>query len=780
MIASFKKIVGSQKGDLGASLVLIAISLAMIIPIIAFVIDLLSIFSSRERVQHQLRFASLAAIEEYMGRECLPQESARRCHDERVQLARSRVNLELATWDTGSYGTSQLNVRSEIWGDPNSSNVELDFGRFMTGGELYFESDSSVIDSGINSCAKPPCFLPLDRYQPSSRFNFASAARLTTEPDFTFLTHFAAAAIGLKEVHLALTATSSVVPRRGCFVVDISPSSAYATHTPVPPPYRTSGSAQVDYWGVTYHSINLQTGELVNPQNVFDRSDYGKSNERGDRLPSYYAYTLWEDNFHIDSISWAQQTRWVDRLFNTMTDPDLQAPPRPVADDNWTRGGEIIDNTIHFKDDYRRIAGLNDADRYSNHFDIDYPYHPTPDEESGKYAVLKDYDNAGVLPLPDPTDRLYYRVDDAVTPQPLTDIMYALNQAFRTFKDRAVRGDKACLILYDKELKWPRVVRMTDDFDYLIRLSNFGPPGTLTDDVLVDDDVDVLSILSAAHSDGIIAEENGEPIDDPNSPWREISARHIMHPDFLPQRDNATNMLLGIDEALAQILANQNDENGVYASYFIVHIGDGLANCPNPDSFDQCKNKYDEHHEALFGYRPEDAPPPNPGGLEARAEVAATSNIPIHFVQLGDHVAPHSVDIQKNDNDANPVCYTDSELRADGSRGSYVNGCVFNEQACDSDRLRVGYKAASSTIPYMQINLDLYGIAKRTQGMWAPIRPASDSCSIAECRPGIRLEDPYCRPQRQQMEQYFIDIIGDNPYTVVAVDDLPEPAFIPD
>lgn len=661
---------GVRRRERGGVLILVALSVAMIGLLVSFTVDVMNLLGGREEVQHHLRFAALSGVEEYFTISCNEGELAASCHERKLQEALTAVNADLDEWTNGT--RFELEADTDLQ-PSTAANVRVIPGRWLTQ-----ESGDDTCPSGKTA----PCFKPVDLDYP-----FASAVQIITKDNFGIDTFFSGAFFGREVVHLDTGATAAAVPRRGCFVVDISSSVAYLTHLP---------SHEAQDWD---HNTSTPT------TNVND--------DVSDELPAHYAFALAGDNLDNPSVS-TNKARYEDWW-------DIMCAP---GADNSVRGEGVHPNTHHFCDDYVKMTRLINDD-YRNYTDKYSPYHPDPDQNS-RYSAGEE--------------RFRYRIDKSTDPEPFATIVQALNQAFQSYRQRSVAGDKACLILYDRKLTWPRVVRLTDDFDYLVSLTDFGNKEALTDDPDLNLDIAALN----------------------NASGRELSIRHGIFPDYLPWQSIYSNMVLGLQEAMSQIAFDQAAEMGVSSSYFVVHFGDGLVNCKDEDdgSGITCINNYDTHLEGL-------------ADIDAIAVQAELESIPLHFIQFGDYVQPHTVDLATPEStEASPKCYTDAQARALGHGWRFTKGCTdeFNNPCSQAD-IEDSFYAASSDTPYMQINNDLYQIAQKAKGLWAPIRPVPNNCTVNECDPytngGLRTTDPLCRTPLQQMEDYLAEIVGQNPFTIV-------------
>jgi hypothetical protein len=114
---------------------------------------------------------------------------------------------------------------------------------------------------------------------------------------------------------------------------------------------------------------------------------------------------------------------------------------------------------VHYASDYSLVRTLSDAEYMLDPKFADH--HPSPSDMGGKYSV---------------PHFSRFRVDAYpadIGPEPLTSVLTGLRQLITAMKEQAVAGDKIALIFYDDHLAWPRVVKLTSDWDYLLSLTDF-------------------------------------------------------------------------------------------------------------------------------------------------------------------------------------------------------------------------------------------------------------------------------------------------------------------
>lgn len=698
-------------------MLLLVILLPVFVIFAAFAIDLTSSASHIQISRQQVKLAALAALEEYYDTQGDHAAKLQAALDKANAVSKMNLSLNF------NRGASAYDI----------SSTASESGATLVPGRYYYKAPTGGTVSG---CSTFPCFVPsLDN---------PNSFRITGVINSGYTPIFLQAFSSNEPQQTTVSATVSVVPRHGCFLVDLSPSITRETH-------KLGGQG------------------------------------------SEFAFLLTSDNEGFNTsrhdADWAKLT----------TD-------FPERGDNPTIANK------HYADDYALRTLISDSN-FSTHADghgnpVDYSeHHPNPVDHA-EYSLPQ---------------QLNYRIDlfrdsQYSGPQPLTNVMKALNQTVDMFKERQVAGDMMCLIFYDNHLFWPRILKLTDDFDYIKEFTDWT--------------------------------KTGDPA--------EGLERALQHGIF-PGRQTYTNMTMALAEAMRQLASVRSE--AVPSSDFIAFIGDGLTNCascpPTPDTNnDGILNWRDrmhilfcaEDHSSCKAYcqnRPTDAckdnlgvssttcPPPkhlcpkddvNGDGRVTTADVAEwdarnaigcfiskpcdntlenyyfsvtelknfvannvfTSQIPIHVLMIGDSVAPHTLDVPDTKNPG--TCLSEAEVRAEGlplvkgladtfsCRGTYCSGKVTTDGETKNVWDPTLRNAWYST--FYQVNVDMYDIARMTGGIWAPIRPQFPGCSRTTEPPpcgssvGLdsnkrRIYDPYCRTVIEQIVDYVEEILGQNPYTIV-------------
>lgn len=583
----------------------------------------------------------------------------------------------------------------------------------------------------------------------------------------------------------------------------------------------------VDYTGGDAVNAFRLRGELYNDVKTFFAPILG-NNKVKVNVDVVSAITPRQGCFVVDlSPSMTRETHIPDANHGAAYGFYLQNPVNPGAAYSWhderfelmsveypLRPGGVPVPRVHYRDDYWFVPLLNNNDYISAAPNSNYrKYHPNPDTDDITLSRLYEARPANYW-----VD--FFRKSPYEGPQPLTAILKGLNIAVRRFEERSVAGDKMCIIFFDHNLSWPRVIRLTDNYQYIKELLE------IRDESTPMSDIDKLS-------------QHG----------------------IFPSKDSFTNILMALSEAERQFKQEKLDNPGLPVSQFIVLVTDGLSNCRACDTmlypqFDRdgdgdvddrdrwnaevcagrnasgtlyggnrsticanspwnqslqcqlgdfhpsggCKwmnlngnntidnSEWDVFTEAegqSYQCRTTSGCQNSYSAYElASAELKSyvehtitPQRIPIHVMMVGDHVAPNNIDVA---DPANPgKCYSDSIARSKGL--AYVQGASPPYRNCKKlhyenflnceNRAVTDFRDMDESRPFIQANLDMYEIAQMSRGVWAPLRRRTDSCVENECQPqSVRREDPLCRNIDEQISDYIDDIMGQNPYTIAYSD----------
>jgi hypothetical protein len=740
----------------GAALLIVTLLLVVIFGLLALAIDFNMASAAKEQAQHYARLSALAALEQYVI------SSGGGAVDDALNTSSMAAALSRA---------QKVAEKNYMLTAPTASDKPIlntngtDPGALLEPG-IWAVDTANTWSAG--KCTTTACFVKWSNRPPG--FTRPNAMRVSGDlfPGGIRTRGFSAV-IGGGAIASTVGAIASIVPRRGCFVVDLSSSMVRQTH---------SGNAE-------------------------------------------FAYFLRELNPQLNKPG----TFW-------------QRAPESLHDDRWaglppTRGGDT-DPGVHYQDDYRYKLTLDNADHTIGGFTqgtYTYNYsafHPNP----ATYPI-RDSRSRRV------GERAWYAVDsygltNNGSPEPLTSILTGLNQALQAFSNRRVPGDQACLIFFDQTLSWPRIVNLTSNFNYLLALTNTSIAGgglvndtgfttPLDTDAVADGKISAAEWAAAeATLNSLDATTDGGLGDDAlnaagmNVPGWELLIKHGIFPGVLGN----TNLIGAITEANNQLAAGAAG-GAVASSSFIVLIGDSLGNCVNcgagaadpgnvcPASAGTCVEEFEYYStstaevEHLIN---------KSGGLRE-------SGIPLHFIAIGPEIMPHVVD--------RPItpggrCLTDKEWRA-GKRANgtpYHNGEPYGfVDTSSTTNSADGYEKRSTAKPFTWSNHNMYKWAVDTQGLWAPVRPPRlredtdgdgvrekhEKCPDPVCDDAaldtdgdgvidagldagdlvvsgslkLRIRDPQCREQGEQIRDYMAEIMGENPFSIVRVDQGGTYTYIP-
>ncbi len=372
--------------------------------------------------------------------------------------------------------------------------------------------------------------------------------------------------------------------------------------------------------------------------------------------------------------------------------------------------------TDHFSDDYKRKWLLDDdmyyygsvPDKIKNH-------HPTPSQ-----FPRPQYGADGSWVYFD-----LYRSQSYSGPEPLTSVMEGLNYAVDLLDKRHVNGDKACVIFYDQNLYWPRIVNMTNDFDYLKEFTN-----------IVDNGWDATTLTEDAQARNASTLINAKGLE-----------RLIRHGLF-QSPVNFSDAKAALSEAQRQFQADTlSQTDNIPTADSVVVIGDGLHNCTTTWG---CDDTAWRHYNAM-------------SELSTYVSNSYVPNaIPIHVMLAGSNVTPYTYNMTSKKYPGE--CMSDKEYRESVSLPGEIEGYVPGDYHFDDS-----HYPGSPEHPFTPVNSWWYRIAAASQGVWAPLRPSPSGCTIStSCQAGIRqITDPKCRTLHKQVIDYMTEIIGDNPYTLV-------------
>ena len=706
----------SIESESGVVLILLALLAVVIVSFAALIIDLSAYGNQREQAEEYARLAALAALEAHMG------AAATATLPQKVQAALDRAN----TVSNVNVLITERNTGARLYSPALTPALGPNNGAQLIPGRWV----PSLPTDGSDPCAGTyPCFVPENNLAvlPLPQI---TAYRVTGQIYDRFSTKLARWIFGntAADFPVNVLATATVVPRRGVFIIDLSASQTRDTHV-----LRTS-QPQID------HPLDGRGSEFV----------YTLSTENPGELA--FQDTAWNNVLAAGrdrpKFTGNGPNSWR-AFFNTAQAPDNTKDITTITQDQYRR--------MHFKDDYVKKYVLMDSDfsllqsvynanpNWSN-----YPFPHLDPASSPLYEISTDpaLDYRHVIRVdkfrnpPDSDASVGFTYQGA---EPLHSVFAGLNAAMTEFSSRRVAGDAASLMFVDSRLWYTRFVTMTDNFDYLLRLTDFDiPAGGINDD-------------PPAYG----APANNNNILRTSTSGFELAIRHGLLP--IGSGASKTNLSLAVNQALIEL---QRGNPTGFSSNFITIITDGLGNCrpclasetcPAADGGFRCSNQYSYYNQAMANLV-----------NTIRTQVQGR-NISVNWIMLGDAIAPHMTSMS----DGNGGCMTDEQARIQnvpmvmGSTGNMDN--AFNNMSPSS--------------PFYEASVVPYQIAVATKGLFGPIRPPATGCTTAAPRvpascPGVANNpltwvretlDPYCRTQTQQIVAYMQKIIGDNPFTLVEV-----------
>ncbi|OVE80353.1 hypothetical protein BVY02_00450 [bacterium J17] len=304
------------------------------------------------------------------------------------------------------------------------------------------------------------------------------------------------------------------------------------------------------------------------------------------------------------------------------------------------------------------------------HVRSDYLCYIVPYTENG--VALEDHyliDTRWWNPLPaDPND--YYD-----GPEPLTTILLGINSALTAFESRAVPGDRAGIVGFDQsalleERVFDVVETTTPEFQDLKELTDIDLTGKTYAEIM------------------------------------DLRERRIERVLF-PRQGSTTDLRAGLIKALSMI----TDEElfGIGQSFAVV-FSDGLSNCTVASG--DCQNDWNYINDAYNEIV---------AGGDSITNEYRQRRIPIHFVLIGESVAPHTLLIKNQGGDG---CVTDYEVRT-GAFPTLTNGWHITNgsdyAAGWQDDQENAFNNMSPSTPFYQSGW-VYEIPRLTGGIWAPLR----------------------------------------------------------
>jgi hypothetical protein len=679
----------------GGVLVLFAFALVAIIGALALFFESGKSATNIEQARNYMRLMSLAMLEGFMGSAGTYQERYEAGVDRIRKIADGNQYLLALKGDTSA------GVRASQIGDGGSVNVIPGSWSCQAGetGEACFDELASPDDNNLPNAFKVSGTL------------FTSRSGLLGRRIFGGVTESGGA---------GLTSIATVVPRQICFAVDLSSSMVRENH-------RYWFSLQADPSGGGTQCINAPT----DPRDI----DFGAG------LGGEFAYFLANPGTpfnpgatpatsHQCSANYffnpAANAPWVANRVQAINGRPGLPPVPPVT--SIPLPSDYILRLIYDDSDYQDIATAINNGGFKYGTADKYIYNPDPAAPGGnpafsitatnQYYSVNYFRGARSELLADGTTR----VDQFEGPQPLGVVMSGIRDAIIDLRNRRVAGDKACLIFFDSRLEWPRIVKLTDDFNFLDRyvasFNNLAPNLGLGDGDPTNDIVNDSIVPGTVRGAG-----NFYPNFQDAAAWATSGFDFLIRMGIFPKQGRQSDYLGAVRLAMNILVAERATTN-LEAQTSIVVIGDWVHNClsvarSNPDGSQEqsgCNNTFNRFRAASEEMQ------------EWINSVylgdGANNNTPINIMIVGDHVRPHSFEY-KNKGDR---CFTDKEIRQRG--GTYKS--VYIPPLGDSDpRLGTPWKDLfknmykPDSIGFAYPNFYARNIAERTRGAWMPIRSNS-------------------------------------------------------
>jgi hypothetical protein len=208
--------IGGVRSEQGGVMVFVAASLVVLVFFLAYVIDLGALVLANERARQFARFAAMGAIEGYMSKKC---EELQGCVADRLVAAVERANDVSAK---NKLFNQQEPLSVSLGDDPNQAK--------LTPGVWWVMPPTNTGGNGNqNPCnGEYPCFEPIPDPGENTGINAFRVDGL--EDAFGGISGFFSGLFGTNFFAISVSATATVIPRRGYLLVDISNSTTRETH----------------------------------------------------------------------------------------------------------------------------------------------------------------------------------------------------------------------------------------------------------------------------------------------------------------------------------------------------------------------------------------------------------------------------------------------------------------------------------------------------------------------------------------------------------------------
>ncbi|RME62294.1 MAG: VWA domain-containing protein, partial [Candidatus Dadabacteria bacterium] len=506
----------------GSILPLAAGMVGVIILLTALVIYIMFSGTVKERIRSVVKLMALGAVESYFSFDCLSTDTVDVCHQKKMQTALSKAQ-EIMTANGEALADLQLLLDKQ--GELSLNEALLVPGRY------FFIQPNDATDPCSGNY---PCFVERQSGE------YANAMQIKGSLKNAYVSRLLSFLGSYAPVYpVSFEETSAAVPLQIALLLDASESMARGTHLPSP---SGAGDFEEDI-----------TVTLID--NGVQASQGGTYQSGGPGVPGVSGgggggggSTAWRIFPQLVPPGSSPLPTPAPSFFAFMVD-DPSNPtviPTPVKEvwDGMPDNRPPLDTThenvlVHYKDDYTIVERIPIG--HNSWADSSYSsLHPDPSTDPNIYDPAIDH--------PDYADNAFYywldvsRGDNYMGPEPFLSALKGVREVVQYLKDRNVAGDLATLIVFDGILTWPRVIKLTNDFDYILSVADVpgieNPPQTFN---------------------GIYADE---PL------W----IKYLIAPT--PQTH--TNIYLALTEAINQF---SNSPFTIPAAQAIYLFSDGVATC---------------------------------------------------------------------------------------------------------------------------------------------------------------------------------------------------------
>ena len=519
-----------SRSESGAIIPFVAMFIGVFAFFLLLAVDLMLVSSSREEAQNTADLAVMQALVVYMSERASPTTSN---GSYSITHTYGRMKDEIA----------KITGINNIVGDPSAQLAHITYGLFSdstspfvleVGGVIDLDDDdyrNEVVTECPGLChggKRRKCFvsnkelLNLAAANPATRCSEAigtpaTAIRLRGKIFPDIKTRFASLLPGnsVNDIAINIDSIAHAVPRKGCFVIDISPSMTAKNHVPSTRTIVAGNRVRIPGERFSYFledsevSTGTTNADVVSgfnfknheiDWNITVAADSSYERDSGDQLGATY----------VDSTPW------------TNREADYREAPLVYTDAEYTTGTDFHGRHPCPNSDWILPTGTTTVDCSASATGHNHSTSSNENNLNGRYVV-------------DVVDR----------PEPLATVLEQIKGAVDTFALNKIDADRLCLIFHDHTLTWTRVFNMTNDFDYLKSVLDPNPQFAAAGGGLLD-------------TDGL---------------------GKMMKHGLFPSRQTYTNVSLGFQAAQRQFVLEEAASGRIQAQNFIVYFGDGVSNC---------------------------------------------------------------------------------------------------------------------------------------------------------------------------------------------------------